>query len=314
MKTLTLSAFFYGLLIILLYRLSDQFWDGLLEWLEERREYAKAQWARQKETLPFFSERGRGEGLLLFLQEAEARIALGSKLIPGDMKQYKFYTDLLEQLFESHRKLGAGLKKMIPDIRRAITRDLQFEKQILGEIVGALVQFMLIALTTWGFVFLSSLLVEIPLSGFILSCMLILQVSGAALFFILMRALKKKMFSSLAQALCELTRFQTMINTGLSVNEVLLRSNILGGALVESRALSPFAGRVKNLISRMKATGLSPVEETQEILKGLWHFQGEQFQKFTKRVQLLKFVVLALFFLPAYFLYLASIFQFFMEQ
>ncbi len=78
--------------------------------------------------------------------------------------------------------------------------------------------------------------------------------------------------------------------------------------------LNSFALRTKKLIDRMKETGLSPKEEAQEILDGLWHFQGEMFEKFTKKVQLLKFCILAFFFLPAYFLYLVSIFQFFMEQ
>jgi hypothetical protein len=104
------------------------------------------------------------------------------------------------------------------------------------------------------------------------------------------------------------------MDIGLNLNEILLRSGILQGNLVSFKIFENLSDRVKKLIARLKETGLSPKDETQEIIREIWHLQETNFRKFTKKVQVLKFVILAFFFLPAYFLYLYSIFQFFMDQ
>lgn len=314
MKTLYFSLFgygiFYGLLMIGLARLPEHFWDMLLRSWEMTKTFL----ARKKQNLPFIGEISQGEKLLLKMQEAESKISLGIKILPKELNRYKFYTDLLEHLFESSRRLGVGIKKILPDVRKALTRDLQFEKKILDETIGALLQFFIIALTTWGFVFLSSILVEILPSTTIMALMGLMQLSGVFLFFHAMKWLKQKTFADFSSAMTELYLFSSFMEVGLPLNEVLKRSRILEGSLMSSLLYSNFAQRTKNLISRMKETGLSPREEVQEIIQGLWHFQDENFGKFTKKVQVIKFSILAFFYLPAYFLYLYSIFKFFMEQ
>ncbi len=310
MNTLYFSAFSYGLIVFAYFRLPDSFWEKTLNYAHEYSEKVKV----QKEKWPVVGELNRGEKLLLFLQEAESRIALGIKILPDQIPGFKFYTALLEQLFENYRRMGTPIKKILPDLRRAIASDIKFEKRIQGEMIGAVLQFLVIGMTTWSFVFLSAMLVDIPVSKVILFFMLLLQLSGASLFFTLLLRLKRRTFRDPSGALTELYLFTTLMSVGLSLNDVLKRSSILEGSLMNSPKLNSFAVRTKSLIGRMKETGLSPKEEAQEILDGLWHFQGEIFEKFTKKVQLLKFCILAFFFLPAYFLYLVSIFQFFMEQ
>ncbi len=310
LNTLTICAFFYGLLVFVFFRLPDLFWDENLQRLERTKNKLK----HCKKNLPLTGEISRGEELLIRIQETESRIVLGQKVLPEQLLRYKFYTDLLEQLFEIYRRLGAPVRKILPELRRGITRDLQFERKIFSETTGALMQFLVIALTTWGFVFLSSYLIDIPPSKTILGFMMILEVLGVIVFFHLMKFLRKKTFAAMASALTELYLFTSLMNAGLSLNDVLKRSGLMEGTLMNSGKLETFATRTKKLIERMKVNGLSPMEEAQEILDGLWHFQDENFVKFTKKVQLLKFCILAFFFLPAYFLYLASIFQFFMEQ
>jgi len=310
MNTLYFSAFSYGLIVFAFFRLPDSFWEKSLA--KARFFYEK--WKNKKEKWPLLGEITRGEKLLLFLQEAESRVALGIKILPDQIPGFKFYTSLLEQLFENYRRMGTPIKKVLPDLRKAITADLKFEKKIQGEMIGAILQFFVIAMTTWSFVFLSTLLVDLPVSKLILFFMLALQMSGIALFFTLILRVKRKTFREMSGAFTELYLFTALMSVGVSLNDVLKRSNIYNGILMNTPKLNSFAVRTKKLIERMKETGLSPKEEMQEILDGLWHFQEEMFEKFTKKVQLLKFCILAFFFLPAYFLYLVSIFQFFMEQ
>jgi hypothetical protein len=192
--------------------------------------------------------------------------------------------------------------------------DLQFEKKISDEMISAFMQFLVIALTTWCFVFLSKALVQIPLNGLTVILMISLELIGALVFFHLVSLFKTKTFSSFSQSIEELYLFSTLIEVGMPVNEVLQRSKVMQGSLVSHKNFHNLANRLKKLISRMKETVLSPKDETQEIIREIWNLQEVHFHKFTKMVQVLKFTILAFFFLPAYFLYLYSIFKFFMEQ
>ncbi len=310
MNNLYLSLLSYGLLITTLGKIPERFWDFLLRCLDK----STGIFVLSKKKIPLIGEIIHGEELLLNLAVAEGRITQGIKILPNHLARYKFYTELLEQLFESQRKLGIGIKKFIPEIRLAIIRDLRFEKKIFDECVGAFLQFVVISATTWSFVFLSSMLVNIPLNKLILLFMLLLQVLGVLVFFQLLRLLKKKTFTKFSEAIKELYLFHSLVEVGLPLNEILARSRLLNGSLMNHKLFKPLASRVKNLIDRLKETGLSPKDEAQEIIQGLWHLQDENFTKFTKKVQALKFSILAFFFLPAYFMYLYSIFQFFMEQ
>ena len=302
--------FFYALLLVLTAKLPEPLWDKLLEFGPNLLTILK----KHKKNLPFIDELTRGRELLLAFSECEAKIALGIKILPNHLPKYKFYTGLVEQLFETNRRFGMGIKKILPEIRGGLIHDLQFEKQIFDEILGGFLQFMVIAITTWSFVFLSSSLVLIPLPKILIISMLILQMSGGTLFFVLVKKYQLKIFTKFNKAIEELYLFSGLMDIGLNLNEVLLRSGILQGNLVSFKIFENLSDRVKKLIARLKETGLSPRDETQEIIREIWHLQETNFRKFTKKVQVLKFVILAFFFLPAYFIYLYSIFKFFMDQ
>lgn len=310
MMNFTLSFLSYVLLYLAIGKSPDKFWDQIFEvYLSFLSNMAK-----RKKQLPIIGDISRGEDLLISLSECEAKIAIGLKIFAGILPRYKFYTDLLEQIFEHNRSLGIGIKKFIPEIRMALIRDLQFEKKIFDEIISACLQFLVIAMTTWSFVILSKSLVSIPLNTKTAFMMLGLELLGILFFFYLIRHLKTKTFSPFRNATEELYLFSAFLDIGLPVNEVLLRSKILQGSLATDKSFENLSSRVKKLVVRMKETGLSPKAEVSEIIRELWHLQEVHFGKFTKMVQVLKFSVLAFFFLPAYFLYLHSIFQFFMEQ
>lgn len=309
LKIISLCVLYLSVLFTLFW-VPDKFWDKVLLSYQN----VVKNFVILKKRLPLLGEIYRGEELLLSLTEYEARIALGIKILSADIPKFKFYTELLEQLFLNHRKLGIGIKKFLPELRLALINDLQFEKKILEETASSFLQFLVIATTTWSFVFLSKILVHIPLYFHTVFGMIILQMGGTFLFFKLLHFFKKRKFASFSSAIEEMYLFTTLMDIGLPLNEVLLRSAILQGSLIKDKRFNNLGARIKKLINRMKETGLSPKEESNEIIKELWHLQNVYFIKFTKLVQVLKFCILTFFFLPAYFLYLSSIFQFFMEQ
>ena len=310
MTTFCLSLFSYLFLLLVIAKLPESVWDFALE--SGTKSLAKLK--ESKRNLPFLGELSLGQELLMSFSDFETKIYLGIKLLPRFLPRYKFYTNLLEIIFENNRRLGIGIKKIIPEIRAGLICDLQFEKKIFDEIISAALQFLVIAATTWSFVLISSNIAQIPLFKNTIFLMSLLQILGVIVFFQVVKLIKNKTFFKFSKAIEELYLFSGLLDIGLPLNEIISRSGILQGQLMEFKVFENLSRRIRVLISRLKETGLSPKDESLEIIREIWHLQEENFQKFTKIVQVLKFSILVFFFLPAYFLYLYSIFQFFMEQ
>ena len=310
MKTDLIRVLSYLFFVVGLLKIPEQFWDYLLLQISKITHF----YLTRRHLIPVQGEIFSGEEMLLSLQDFEGKIALGIKILPESLPQYKFYTELLEHLFLAFRKMGVGIKKFIPEIRMALIHDLQFEKKIASEMISGILHFLVVTVTTWCFVYLSSLLINIPIAKSIVISMLGLQVAGIGLFIFGIARLKKSQFLKFNSSIKELYLFTSLLEVGLPLNETLAYSGILSGSLVKFKHFENLANRIKKLIERLKSTGISPKEESHEIIRELWHLQEQTFIKFAKNLQVLKFVILAFFYLPAYFLYLYSIFKFFMEQ
>lgn len=241
-------------------------------------------------------------------------MAMGQKTIESDLPRYKFYTSLITDLLETHRKRGISLKNILPELRLNLIKDLQFEGKILSGVMGGNLQFLAIITTTWMFIFLSSTLAQLPLNFSILLIIGLFQAVGIVIFNVLLKKIKLLTFKKFDQAIERLYLFLCLSEVGLSITNTLSESQVLEGDLMKEKVFLPCASRLTTLVNRWSQSGISPKTETHEIIKELWHLKEVTFERFLKHLDLLKFIILAFFFLPAYFLYLYSIFQFFMEQ
>ncbi len=241
-------------------------------------------------------------------------MGMGIKTTGIEIPAYKFYASLLHELLEAHRKLGVNLKFILPELRGNLIKDLQFEKKMKALVLGGNLQFVAIIFTTWGFIWLSSSLADLPLK---LSDLLVISSLQGCAIFVFNFAIKKArlvMFHKFSEVMEGLYLFITMVEVGLPPNRVLADSKILSGDLVRYKDFSFCAERVKEHVMRWRENGVSPKTGIQEVVREVWHLQELSFEKFLKVADLIKFSVLALFFLPAYFYYLYSIFQFFIVQ
>lgn len=314
MITKILSYFF---ILILILSLPDRFWEKASHlgqsYFDKLRKSLK-QKVILKEKWPLIGEIVRGEKLLNFLPLLEARLALGQKNLALELPRFKFYTTLLIDLLEVHRKLGVSLKQILPEMRANLIKELRFEKKLLSQALGGNLQFSVVTLTTWCFVFLSSQLAELPLNFSVLLLIGSIQFMAFLVFNFSFLKLRNLSLHKFSQSLEELYLFNGMVEVGRPLNLILSESDILNGQLFKHKQFSPFSERLHNLVNRWKESGLSPRIEVQEIIQEVWHEKERQYERFLKHLDLLKFCILAFFFLPAYFFYLYSIFQFFMEQ
>ena len=311
----------YFSFILFLIFLPERSWEKLgqmmiclFERLKKVRQDLSHKTGMSKEKMPLWGEETRGQHLLKIFPEMEAKLALGIKTITFTLPQYKFYTALLFNLLEVHRRLGIGLKFILPELRVNLIKDLQFEQKIIGNIVGGNIQFLVITATTWSFIILSSTLAQLPLNFSDLAFILFIQILAFCFFNLAFFQLKKRSFLTYDEAIERLYLFSSLTEIGLPINQVLKESKILEGDFLLNKSFRAISLRLTGLVTRWKEMGFSPKVETNEIIKEIWHSKEVRFERFLKHLDLLKFVILAFFFLPAYFFYLYSIFKFFMEQ
>ncbi len=255
-----------------------------------------------------------GNKLILELANLEGKLNFGIIKKDFSLPQFKFYTALIQNLLEANRVSGISLMKILPELKVEIQKDIQFERKILKEIHGGYFQFLIIIFTTWGFVFLSQKLVATVVDLKIYFLMITLQILGFSIFYFLMRLIKNKKFKPFSNAFRELYLFMTLTELRKPINTILTESNIQNGALFQAKCFSLLRVRLSSSVERWKNSGHSPKSEAEELIKELWYLQDEHFNDFLKKIQITKFILMALLFLPAYFIYLAGIFKFFMEQ
>lgn len=310
MKIIYYFFIFYGILILFWCFLPDKFWSNLVNLLDRISDFVK----NLRTRLPWLKLISNGQDLLLALSECESRLQMGVKILPQMLPQFKFYTSLILQLFEANRLKGVGIKKFIPEFRKAILKDIAFEKKVISEINGGILQCLLITFTTWGFVFLTKSMIEIKLDFGITVIMLLLEIFGIITFLKLTAFIKKKCFEIYGTLLSDLYLFNSLFEVGISVNDLIAQSKLIKGEIVLDSKFKMIQTRFEKLISRLKETGISPKEEVYEILNDVWSAQEEEFIRFNKTLTAIKFLILAFFYLPSYFLFLYSLFKIFMEQ
>lgn len=307
-KDMMTSIFIYLVALGSLYLLPQRFWDLLL----------KINWkkALMKVSLPYQKKIKTAEGLQIGISEIESSLTHGkqSKNVLLELGEYKFFNQLIVDLLDLQKKMGVNLKHILPEIRRELTKDLEFEKRMNSQTNGAQLQFLVISAVTWSFIFFSSLLIEIPLSFLMSFFIILLQSLGIFTFVILGSKYKKFVFNKFDQLIGSYYLFITLSEMSFPLSETLKRSGILKEGLYKHKSFWTYAKRIEYLINRWKSSGIGPKEEAQEILAEIWSLKEENFRNYLKAQEVIKFIILAFFFLPAYFLYLYSIFQFFMEH
>ena len=304
------KIFIYCALISIILLLPDRIWEKLWNLLQPCLSYLR----QLKYKNPFQKEHTNGQALLSFIPNLEAKLAMGIKTTNESIPRYKFYTSLLTDLVGIHQKRGISLKTILPELRLNLTKDLQFESKLKSNIMGGNFQFLVIMITTWSFIFFSSKMADLPLNIIHLLLIFTIQIVGILAFNLSLKKLKFYTFNKFSKAIERLYLFVSLIEIGIPVSQTLSESQVLEGDLMKQKLFSPCASRLMTLVNRWKENGISPKIEAAEIIRELWHLKEVNFERFLKHLEALKFITLAFFFLPAYFFYLYSIFQFFMEQ
>ncbi len=222
----------------------------------------------------------------------------------GEWPNYKFYGDLLRELQRLTKLYGATPKASLERIKRPLLQDIRFETKMREIRLSGIAQFMAMALMTWSFMVLSRLILGREFDATFLILIATLQASGIALYLGLENIVKKKIFNGYDCAYEGVVALQALLPLGLSLKEKRDKSGI--DHFLAKKDLSVDLERVRRqlqiALTQWKEFGRPLEQVLADNLDDIRFAQEMAQERLIKRMNGLKFLIAALFFLSAYLL------------
>lgn len=225
-----------------------------------------------------------------------------------ELPRYKFFSELVEMLLSLARQWGAQYQQVFIVLREILHQDLEFEKQLKEFTQGCWFQMLLIVFMSWTFIILGTTWVKIQ---FPLSYMIMIglwQGLGMLCFFFGIKILKTRYLAALGAFWKSLICLRSLSETALPRSEIIRLSNLKNLDGFSHPEWSDFRVKVQHLGQWVLTSGMSPSKEIQYLMEELRFLEKHQIQVFQKMANILKFLILIIFFIPAYFAFLFIIF------
>jgi hypothetical protein len=247
-----------------------------------------------------------GEKLINVLMELDANLSLG---IPNaedfTIPTYKFYSKWTEILLNSTKKLGVATQKFLRDIIAAIKEDIKFERKTRESLIGGVGQSVTMIVISW--IFISMCMANgLRIDSIFYIFILISHISGLLLFMAIFNLFKKRRLSNYAILIPSLYFYKSFIEVGLSISEVIVKSNI-------DEVFKITGDEFKFVLLRLKSVndnfhrGLPVKQDLEQLIQDAISLQESKFDSVNKELNLIKFVLLIIFYFIPYFLYLYGI-------
>lgn len=256
----------------------------------------------------------QGLDFLFSLSKLEQKLDRGNISFEISLPEYKFYTDTVLTLISDSKKRGIKIGKYLRQLKELVKIEIHFDRKLKNELIGGPVQFFAISIATWAFIYFSNQMMEIRLSKFHYLSIITLQLSGFFTYYFLIKKLELKMFKIFESSLKSILLFQSYHEVGYPVNELLNHSNISSSSFFTDTYFSDLKDSFLESFDRLKISGKSMNDDLDSIRVCVFDMREDRLVKFYKKVELIKFLHLGFLYLPAYFIYILSMFKFFVEQ
>ena len=252
--------------------------------------------------------KGRRRRGILYRGYALQRL-LGEGRPTEDVPRYKFYTDLFLTLIRFNRTYGSPLKGPLSRLQQHLSRDIQFEQRVQGIRRESVAQFVLMSGIIWFFMLVAGQAFELPRNIRVDMSVAILQGMGWLCFYFLDGVLKRIHLKWFAGVAGPLYSFDSLLQTGLSCGEMIKISRIGEALDIFEKMFPRHHLRLEGMLRKWRERGAPLSEEWKLFLQEIWGQIEEKCGTYAKCLQVVKFLVLVLFFLSSYFVYLSSLFN-----
>ena len=223
-----------------------------------------------------------------------------------DIPHYKFYTGMIQLALRYSVQFGAPIGEHLKSLRKSLIQDWEFERKLSGHLFSTLGQVLTLSLITWGFgLFCRGILgLWPPWTDMLVVGML--QFFGAGIFLFIYRRKKTSLFFPYEKCYYSLVSAAILQQLGLSLQQVVARCGI--EELPEKGRLAGVRSQLQSLFRQCHHRGHSLKDFVVELREEVDFYLEEDFKKFLQFTTRMKFLVLAAFYLPAYLIFVFSLF------
>lgn len=219
---------------------------------------------------------------------------------------YKVYSRIFREAIKVKFKLGIDIKPLVKSLKYGLIKDIQFQKKYESLVQGSKLQMIAMSLLIWGFIFFFETITKVHSKSETIFLIVSLNVIGFSTYLIFQRLILKKFSRSMEIPLFVFLNSLFRSQIGQSMSEVISKEEFEKLENETPKSLKNFKELVKNSLYQYQNYS-RPISGSQdEILEEYWFVMGQQFEKTLRKVKFIQFVVGVIFFIPCYFLFLAS--------
>lgn len=237
-------------------------------------------------------------GQSLFNQLISFRIQNALSVKEFNFVEYKYFTNILIELVVSAKKFGTPIASILPEIKKALSKDINFERKIKSSFLSGLMQMFFVSLFGFCFAFMAMIQLGIRYSTFDFIVVGGVQFLGFITFSILFAFLKNYHFKAWEAYIKISYELRTLSFAGMPLSKIYEESNF--ETIPNSKKLNPFRKRFLSIFENIKKYGELKKEEYEITVDELWLFGDFQFEEFLKHLAALKLLVIILFFMGSY--------------
>lgn len=220
----------------------------------------------------------------------------------GEWPSYKFYGTFLSEMQKLIRLYGGSPKTVIESLKKPLLQDIRFETKLAQIRLGGIVQFISMSLMTWIFIIVSRLILNRSFELKPLAFIAILQVLGLVSFSVIEGWKRRQIFKGFDLAYEVMVTLIAILPIGISLKEKKEKSGV--DRFLTHKELPMELERVRcNLqeaILQWQDFGKSIELTLNELLDDIRFAQEMAQSKLLKQMDGFKFLIAAVFFLPAY--------------
>lgn len=215
-----------------------------------------------------------------------------------ELVKYKYFKELVYDLFKAKKTYGAPIDKAIGEIKKALSKDIYFEKKISSSLMGGIFQMLTITVTGLMFILMScfQLKLKFPYDTFAIA--LSLNGIGMVIYVFLFYYLKIKYFGSLERIIkcCYLLR--CYLRCQMPVISAISKVHFSNISI--SKNESYIKERIDLMLQKIKEVGYIDFTELDMQIDEIWLLFEFKFESFQKTLSVLKLGIITLFFLTSY--------------
>jgi len=227
--------------------------------------------------------------------------------------QYKFYTKLVLDMLHMAQEFGGPAEEGFHYLRKGLYREKKFDDTLRVKKVQSLTQFFFTSMASWGFVSISYFYLGIDWHSDTLILMAFSQGLGVFLFIGIHQYWRRRYFFRTENSISVLVRASLLSKVPIPLGVFLKKSGI-SDYIYNPGSVQEIAIPLKEALHRFKNLGQGIENTLEDLLNESW-FSHEQRQKsWLGKLEILKFLILSIFFLGSYFMAIFELFRLFLVE